>query len=384
MSKWETINLGDSATFVNGYPFKPTDWSNSGKGIIRIQNLTKGSSETNYFSGEINDKYKVRKGDILISWSATLGVYEWNGDDAWLNQHIFKVIFDKKVFEKNFFSYLISVSLIKLEEQVHGATMKHITKKKFDMFKIPFPPLLQQQKIANILDAADALRQTDKALIVKYEELTQALFLDMFGDPVSNPKGWPLVTAENHIDLLTGYAFKSELYSQDPRHTRLCGGLIIMPWGIEWDKSNRWDKLNSGNLDKYLLKTQDIVMAMDRPWIGSGFKIAQIKDKDTPSFLVQRTARIRSKDFNLKFLYYLYNSSAFERHARPTETTVPHISPKDIKSYLLFSAPIKLQNQFAERVALIEEQKTIAQASLIKSEELFNSLLQKAFKGELM
>ncbi|MFY7937764.1 MAG: restriction endonuclease subunit S, partial [Flavobacterium sp.] len=140
MKNWKIINLGDAATFVNGYAFKPSDWSDNGMEIIRIQNLTRSSSDSNYFEGIIPDKYKVQKGDLLISWSATLGIYEWNGNDAWLNQHIFKVVFDKENFDKNFFKYLISTCLSKMEEQVHGATMKHITKKKFDSLQIPLPP----------------------------------------------------------------------------------------------------------------------------------------------------------------------------------------------------------------------------------------------------
>lgn len=249
--------------------------------------------------------------------------------------------------------------------------------------EIPLPDLTTQQKIAKILDKADELRQYDEQLVEKYNFLTQSLFLEMFGDPVKNEKEWNLVPAEKHINLLTGFAFKSELYSQNPNHLKLCGGLIIMPWGIEWHKSNKWDIINSNNLDKYQLQEDDIVMAMDRPWIGSGFKIAQIKKEDLPTLLVQRTARIRSNSFNSKFLFHFYNSPRFKRHAKPTETTIPHISPKDINSYLLFDVPITLQNQFAERLQLIEAQKKQAQEALEKSEALFQSLLQKAFKGEL-
>ena len=134
MIGWSKMGLGDTATFHNGYAFKTAEWSTSGKEIIRIQNLTKGSAQINYFEGKIADKYKVRKGDILISWSGSLGVYEWHGEDAWLNQHLFKVDFNKANLDKSFFTYLISNSLKKLEAQVHGATMKHITKKKFDAF----------------------------------------------------------------------------------------------------------------------------------------------------------------------------------------------------------------------------------------------------------
>ena len=249
--------------------------------------------------------------------------------------------------------------------------------------KIPLPPLPEQKKIASILDAADNLRQKDQQLIEKYTALSQSLFLEMFGDPVSNPMGWDKSIAENFIDLLTGFAFKSADYSSNKDDINLCGGLIITPSGIEWDKSNYWQRDRLDGLEKYRIIDGDIVMAMDRPWISSGFKIHKITKNDKESFLVQRTARIRGKGINQDFLYFLFKHNAFEKQANTTETTVPHISPKDIRKYELIIPPINLQNQFAERIQSIETQKQLALANLEKSAALFNSLLQRAFKGEL-
>jgi|694.fasta_scaffold149262_2 type I restriction enzyme S subunit len=193
MSSWEKVKLGDTATFINGYPFKPEEWSQSGKKIIRIQNLTKSTStDANRFQGKIPEKYLVKKGDLLISWSATIGVFEWHEDDAWLNQHIFKVVFDKRKIDKTYFKFLIGAKLNELERQVHGATMKHITKGKFDNIEVPLPPLDIQELIANTLEKADALRQKDQELLQKYDELANAIFYDMFGDPVRNEKGWEI------------------------------------------------------------------------------------------------------------------------------------------------------------------------------------------------
>ena len=89
------VKLGDVATYINGYAFKPADYSLNGKQIIRIQDLTGNAYQTNNFAGELDDKYLVSSGDVLISWSASLGVFEWNKEEAWLNQHIFKVVFNK-------------------------------------------------------------------------------------------------------------------------------------------------------------------------------------------------------------------------------------------------------------------------------------------------
>src|SRR5579875_1563237 len=96
---WRTLKLRDVARYINGYAFKPSDWNTEGLPIIRIQNLNDPSKPFNYFTGKIPEKYCVHDGDILISWSASLGTYMWRGEDAWLNQHIFKAIVDEEIID---------------------------------------------------------------------------------------------------------------------------------------------------------------------------------------------------------------------------------------------------------------------------------------------
>ena len=92
--------MGDIATYINGYAFKPTDWTESGLPIIRIQNLNDANAKYNYFDGEIDSKYLVTTGDVLVSWATHLEAYIWDGNSAWLNQHIFKALFDKMPVNK--------------------------------------------------------------------------------------------------------------------------------------------------------------------------------------------------------------------------------------------------------------------------------------------
>ena len=99
--------LGDIATYVNGFAFKPEDWSSEGLPIIRIQDLTGNSYQANHYDGRYDAKYEVNPGDILISWSASLGVYVWQNEKALLNQHIFKVIFNKVEVDKSFFVHQV-------------------------------------------------------------------------------------------------------------------------------------------------------------------------------------------------------------------------------------------------------------------------------------
>ena len=140
--------LGDVATYINGYAFKPSDWSDTGLPIIRIQDLTGNAYQANRYNGEYASKYEVNDGDVLISWSASLGVYIWHGEKALLNQHIFKVIFDKEEVSKNFFVYQVENILAKAASEAHGATMKHLTKPVFDALPFYLPPIDEQRRIA--------------------------------------------------------------------------------------------------------------------------------------------------------------------------------------------------------------------------------------------
>jgi type I restriction enzyme S subunit len=373
---WKNIKLGDAATFVNGYAFKPSDWSESGLEIIRIQNLTKGASKTNFYEGDIADKYKVEAGDLLISWSATLGIYEWTKEDAWLNQHIFKVVFDKEEFDKSFFKHLISSLLVSMKRQVHGATMQHITKKKFDAIQIPLPPLATQKKIAAILDAADKHSTTTAALITKYTDLAQSLFLDMFGDINKNVKH-SLGTVGDVTQLVKDGPHTSPKYSLDGipiLSTRNIRPYQLILEGLKYVSDESYQELTR----RFKPQRGDILLTK-----GGTTGYAKVVDWDWDFCIWVHLAALRVDQSltNPKYLegalnsYYAYHQSQLYTRG---------IANKDLglKRLIKIEIPIPsltLQNQFAERVQAIEVQKKQAEDALVKAEELFQSLLQQAF-----
>jgi len=147
-----TKKLGDIGVYINGYAFKPEDWKTSGLPIIRIENLNNPKAVYNFHQGEIDEKYKVTNGDILVSWSASIEAYVWNNGEAVLNQHIFKVVPNENVVDKEFLFFLLKQAVKGLTELVHGATMKHVNKPAFENFEISFPKELEKQKeLAEVL-----------------------------------------------------------------------------------------------------------------------------------------------------------------------------------------------------------------------------------------
>lgn len=212
--------LGDIATYINGYAFKPQDWSDEGIPIIRIQDLTGNSYQANRYNGEYASKYEVNDGDVLISWSASLGVYIWHGEKAVLNQHIFKVVFDKERISKDFFVHQVGLILENAASDAHGATMKHLTKPVFDALPFYLPPYEKQCEIAEVLDKVTSLISLRKQQLAKLDELVKARFVEMFGDPINNPMKWIIskiedITAQEKNALKAGpfgSALKKEFY----------------------------------------------------------------------------------------------------------------------------------------------------------------------------
>ena len=185
----KTAKLGDLATYINGYAFKPADWGDTGLPIIRIQDLTGNSYQLNRYDGGYPERIEVNDGDVLISWSASLGVYVWQRGKALLNQHIFKVVFDKLPVNKDYFVFAVEHKLAEMESKTHGATMKHIVKKDFDGTTIPYPPIEKQAEIADHLRRITSLidRQTEQLLLL--DQLVKSRFIELFGDPVRNSMG---------------------------------------------------------------------------------------------------------------------------------------------------------------------------------------------------
>jgi type I restriction enzyme S subunit len=250
--------------------------------------------------------------------------------------------------------------------------------------QVPLPTLSEQQRIADILDKADALRAKRRAALAHLHALTESIFLEMFGDPARNPKHWPTTTLSEVAEVVTGFPFQSERYVAKTEGIRLCRGANVLPGRLEWSDLACWPADDASGLASFRLETGDIVLAMDRPWIAEGFKIAQVQAGDTPSLLVQRVARIRArKEAHNEFLFHLLRQPFFTRHCRPTETTIPHISPTDLKSFAFPCPPIILQRTFADRIAKLRQVRIHKESALSLLDALFASLQHRAFRGEL-
>lgn len=151
---WRWCRLGDLGEFLNGAAFKPTDWGDVGTPIIRIQNLNNPDRVMNRTMRTVNERLLVRAGDLLVSWSATLDAFVWRREDAWLNQHIFKVVPDEALVDRRYMFFLLKneIENLKKTEHLHGSTMMHINRGPFLAHPVPVPPLETQVRVASRID----------------------------------------------------------------------------------------------------------------------------------------------------------------------------------------------------------------------------------------
>ena len=369
---WEIKKLGEVATYVNGYAFKPEHWGETGVPIIRIQNLNNLNADFNYCESDIPQKFVIEDGDILISWSASLGVYEWNRGKAYLNQHIFKVVFDKINISKYFLKYAVSAKLNEMLKDAHGATMKHIVKSDFDNTTIPYPPLPEQEKIVAELDCLSGIIEKKKQQLKELDALAESIFYTMFGDPITNEKGWEVKTIK---EVAPQQEYKGDVPCKNGKYWLLNldmvapnTGEIIEQCLFEYeDIGNSTIKFNSDN----------VLYSKLRPYLN---KVV------VPNDIGYATSELvplcpKRGVLNRVFFASILRSSHFVKYisSKVAGAKMPRVAMGEFREFCVILPPLPLQQEFADKIEAIEKQKELIKKSIEKTEILFNSRMDYYF-----
>lgn len=204
------VRLGEIFEFKNGRAFKKSEWCLFGMPIIRIQNLNNKNASFNYYSGDYDERIEVNDGDLLFSWSGTVGSsfgpHIWSGPKGVLNQHIFRVSLRKGI-EKRYAYYALLEITSEIEKSVSGAVgIVHVTQSNLKEFKIEVPPLLEQKRIVCILDEAfvgidAAIANTEKNL-ANAQELFNSYLKSVFSQ---RGESWTDTTIGEQLTLQRGF-----------------------------------------------------------------------------------------------------------------------------------------------------------------------------------
>ncbi len=391
---FKSVKLGSICNLVNGKAFKPFDWSKEGIRIVRIQNLNDGAKEFNHWAGNLEKQVIINDGNLLLAWSGTpgtsFGAHIWNRGKAILNQHIFRVDLNDRVIDPVWAKLSINYKLNSLIDKAHGGVgLQHVTKPMVEDLEIPLPPLPIQTKIAAILEKTDAVREKRRQANKLTDEFLQSVFLEMFGDPVTNPKVWKeakLVDILERID-----SGKSPVCLERTASDNEWGVLKLsavtqgrynesqnkaLPENMKPDPE---DEVHSGDVLLVRKNTYELV--------GRTALVLKTRSKLLLSDLTFRLV-FKKEIVTGHYLWRALNQEANQRKIQNlsggSAGSMPNVSKERLKTVSLLLPPLLEQQKFATLVEKVESLRAQQRESEKELENLFQSLMQRAFRGELV
>jgi len=382
------VALTDVCDFQGGTQPPKSEWSKERKnGFIRmlqIRDFTQGKESFIEYVKENKTLKTCQANDVLIGrYGASIGKILTGLEGAY-NVAMVKTIPDNSKICSSFLIHLLRGNSFQrfIVNVGSRAAQAGFNKKELEKFKFVLPSLPEQQKIAAILDAADSLRQKDQQLIEHYTALSQSLFLEMFGDPVGNQHNFPKGTIRDLVTSVNyGTSSKAQIEGEYP-YLRMNN---ITYQGEMNFNSLKYITLSEKEKPKFLVEKGDILFnrTNSKELVGKTGLFLESEKMAIAGYLI----RVRTNEkANPYFIWGYMNSKHGKltlQHMCKSIVGMANINAQEFQNIKIVLPPVELQNKFAQRIAAIKQQKQKAQANLEKSEELFNSLLQRAFKGEL-
>jgi type I restriction enzyme S subunit len=392
-TSWPRVRLDQIFVIARGGSPRPIEnfltQDPSGVNWIMIADAPEGSKYITATKKRINAdgvsrSRIVNPGDFVLTNSMSFGrpyILKISGciHDGWL------VLSPKSAeISRDFFYHLLGSDLLyaEFERRAAGATVKNLNIDLVKGVEVTFPPLSEQRRIAEVLDRAEALRAKRRAALAELDCLTQSIFLDMFGDPVRNPKGWPNSTLGGALTFQQyGPRFFNESYSADGvrivRITDLdeCGTL-------DFDAMPKM-KVTNEDRDKYTLRPGDLVFARTGATVG---KVAMIGPKDPPCIAGAYFITLRFTDSVIPLYVRTVLTTPSVRAivaSRSRQAAQQNFSGPGLRQLPLPVPPISQQREFVRRCDMVDQLKVSQRASLAELKALFASLQHRAFRGEL-
>ena len=387
--------ISDIFFYQEGPGVRKWQFKDSGVKLINVGNINNGkidlsSTKINISEEEAYGKYShflIDEGDLLIACSGIV-VENFHNKIAFIKkEHLplclntstmrFKELPEKKG-DLNFLKYFLQTNDFKsqLRKLITGSAQLNFGPSHIRKIEIPLPNLATQQRIAAILDQADAIIQNNRAIVQKYDALTQSLFLEMFGDPVKNEKEWKL----DKLSIVAPFKkFDGKIKKINGNYWLLNLDMIEQQTGNVIEK--KYVSANEINTSTISFSENQVLYSKLRPYLNkvlipdeSGYGTSELVPMNPKGGVIDKF-----------FLAHLLRTNNFVNYIndKVAGAKMPRVNMDTLRDFQIILPPIQLQNQFAERVLMIEAPKKQAQLELAKSEELFQSLLQRAFKGEL-
>ena len=385
-SKWEYKKLGEVCTLLNGFAFKSDKYVDNGIRVMRITNVQKGEivdDNPKYYpisSQSDIQRYMLKENDLLVSLTGNVGrvgLLHRELLPAALNQRVACLRIKDKAIDLRYIFHLMNSDLFESEciANSQGIAQKNMSTKWLENYKLPVPPIADQQWIVAELDCLNEMIALKQEQLKEFDKLAQSIFYDMFGDPVTNEKGWKLSKLGEIGELGRGVS------KHRPRNApELLGG--NMPLIQTGDVANA-----EMYITEYNATYSELGVKQSKIWKAGTLCItiaATIGKCAILSFDACFPDSVVGFSTNEEFTNNEYIFYIFMSLQKMLEQNAPAVAQKNINLAVLNALdiplpPLALQQQFAEKIQAIEEQKELVKKSIAETQHLLDSRMDYYF-----
>lgn len=386
---WPLAKFKDVAQIVTGSTPKKVDGNYNGTvpfvtpGDLGSNALISNAKVTVTEKGAKSGRL-LPKGTVMVCCiGATIGKVGIAERDVISNQQINSLIFDElQVYPKYGYYFCLTIKPLLLNRS-SSTTMPIVNKSNFSEFEIPLPPLDEQKRIAAILDKADAIRRKRQQAIQLADDFLRSVFLDMFGDPVTNSKGFPIGTIRDFVET-ANYGSSGKASETEGEYPMLRMGNITYEGG--WDFTNlKYIDLSEKDKPKYLTQKGDLLFnrTNSKELVGK----TAVFEEEKPMAIAGYLIRVRTNELGNNYYLSGYLNSA---HGKKTLVGMcksivgmANINAQELQDIKIILPPIELQNEYEKIVKATKSKLKSFDKSAELLDDNFNSLSQQALKGQL-
>nr|WP_176705535.1 restriction endonuclease subunit S [Arthrobacter sp.]AXV46654.1 type I restriction-modification protein subunit S [Arthrobacter sp.] len=376
------VRLGDHVEILSGFAFDSSQFATEGEmPLIRIRDVVRGRTET-YFTGSFDERFVVRKGDLLVGMDGDFNRETWSSEPALLNQRVCRILSLDASLDPRYLYHFLPQALMEIWHATPFATVRHLSVKVIREISLPLPPIEEQRRIASILDKVDELRTKRRQALTQIDDLAPAIFHDMFGDPTSNPLGLPCkpLTEIGHL-YSGGTPSKADPENWDGK----------LPWFSPKDmkRNDLFDSVDHISEDYPVrsslkrLPKNTVAFVVRGMILAHTFPVSVIRVESTVN--QDMKAVLPREPIDPDFLATCLRIQA--SRVLTLVDTAAH-GTKKLDARALSNIPILVpeldaQAEFAKRIAAIRRLKDRHRIQLDELDTLFASLQDRAFNGNL-
>lgn len=385
-----SVPLGDLVDITSGFAFSSKNFSEAkGTPIIRIRDVARGYTELR-FDGNFDKKFLAQNDDLLVSMDGEFRVSEWRGGPALINQRVCKIEPKNGKLDRRFLRHFLPKELKEIEDKTPFVTVKHLSAKTIREIECPNIGIDEQRRIAAILDKADAIRRKRQQALALADDFLKSAYVHLVGHRNPAYADWKPETIEKLAQDKKG-AIRSGPFGSALLHSEFVDeGIAVL--GIDnavqnqfaWGQRRFITEEKYEELRRYRVFPGDVIITI----MGTTGRSAVVPDDIPEAITTKHLASITcdtSKILPEVLSFAIHSDSMIIRQIKQHNkgAIMDGLNLGIIKKLVLPKPPMKLQQRFAEALRSVSKHKEQISSELGDGTELFASLSQRAFRGEL-